>query len=90
MFSTVVYTVYDVNFSPKTRYIHMAFQPGAEVENKDLLFSTPFFSGTSSEMARIGSRFCVVFFCFFCFSFSALKLQTRHSRKPNKTSDTTS
>lgn len=71
MFSTVVYTVYDVNFSSKTPYIHMAFQTGAEVENKDLLFSTPFFSGTSSEIARIRSR-CVWVFFFF----AALKLET--------------
>lgn len=45
----------------------MAFQTGAEVENKDLLFSTRSFSGMSSEIAHIRSRRVAFFFFFLCF-----------------------
>lgn len=76
VFHSCLYSIRCQLFLQNTQYIYMAFQTGAEVENKDLLFSTRSFSGMSSEIARIRSRRVAFFFCF-AFLCSS---QTRNSR----------
>lgn len=82
VFHSCLYSIRCQLFLQNTQYIYMAFQTGAEVENKDLLFSTRSFSGMSSEITRIRSRrvaFSFLFFALLCFAFLCSS-QTRNSR----------